>query len=221
MYITRWNRLWSALGAACVDEALLLSIIARYVEPHRKYHTLRHLEECLSRLDEARRIAARPEEIELALWFHDALYDVRRADNEERSAEWARASAAAAGLPAEVCDRVQRLVLVTRHDAEPESTDEAILADIDLSVLGASSQRFAEYETAIREEYDWVPRLVFDVKRRSILKGFLRRRSIFRTAHFANRFERQARENLARSVGCAHRENEFAAPVTLAKPPSR
>jgi predicted metal-dependent HD superfamily phosphohydrolase len=175
--------------------------MARYAESHRKYHTLRHLEECLSHLDEVQHLAVRPAEIELALWFHDAIYDVRRQDNEERSAEWARASAEAASLPAKVCDRVQRLVLVTRHNAAPESPDEAILVDIDLSILGASPQRFDEYETAIREEYNWVPGFVFDFKRRSILNGFYRRDSVFRTAHFAKRFERQARENLERSLG--------------------
>jgi predicted metal-dependent HD superfamily phosphohydrolase len=201
VYISRWNRLWLTLGAANADETLFCGIIAKYSEPHRKYHTLRHLEECLSHLDEVQHLAARPAEIELALWFHDAIYDVRRQDNEERSAEWARASAEAASLPAEVCDRVQDLVLATCHNAGPESGDEAILVDIDLSILGASPQRFEEYESAIREEYNWVPRLVFDIKRRSILNEFLRRSQVFSTVHFAKRFERLARENLERSLG--------------------
>lgn len=200
VFISRWNQLWSILGAARADETLFSNIIASYSEPHRKYHTLRHLEECLNHLDEVRCLAARPAEIELALWFHDAIYDVRRQDNEERSAEWVRASAEAASLPAGVCDRVQRLVLVTRHDAAPETMDEALLVDIDLSILGASPQCFDDYETAIREEYNWVPRLVFDFKRRWILSEFRRRDPLFRTAHFAKRFERQARDNLERSL---------------------
>jgi predicted metal-dependent HD superfamily phosphohydrolase len=201
VYISRWNRLWSTLGATHADEALFYNIVARYNEPHRKYHTLQHLAECLSHLDEVQQLAARPAEIELALWFHDSIYDVRRQDNEERSAEWAHASAEAASLPAEVCDRVRDLVLVTRHNAAPRSTDEAILVDIDLSILGAAPQRFVEYETAIREEYNWVPRFVFDFKRRSILKEFRRRDPIFCISHFAKRFEQQARENLERSLG--------------------
>jgi len=201
VYISRWNRLWSALGAAYADETLFRNITSKYNEPHRKYHTLRHLEECLSHLDEVQHLAVRPAEIELALWFHDAIYDVRRHDNEELSAEWARASAEAASLPAEVCDRVHDLVLVTRHNADPKSADEAILTDIDLSILGAAPQRFDEYETSIREEYNWVPRLVFDFKRRSILDGFRRRGPLFRTVHFAERFGLQARENLERSLG--------------------
>src|SRR5262249_34956983 len=114
VYISRWNQLWSTLGVAHADETLFAEIIATYNEPHRKYHTLRHLAECLSHLNQVQHLAARPAEIELTLWFHDAIYDVRRQDNEERSAEWARASAEAASLPREVCDRVQRLVLATR-----------------------------------------------------------------------------------------------------------
>lgn len=76
-------------------------------EPHRKYHTLRDLDECCEKLDEVRALAQHPAEVELALWFHDAIYDVKRRDNEKKSADWARASALAAGTAAEACNRVQ------------------------------------------------------------------------------------------------------------------
>jgi len=148
---------------------------SKYSESHRKYHTLRHLEECLSHLDEVRHLAVRPAEIELALWFHDAIYDVRRHDNEELSAEWARASAEPRRSRRRCATECMTSCWSLRHNTDPKSADEAILADIDLSILGAAPQRFDEYETSIREEYNWVPRLVFDFKRRSILDEFRRR----------------------------------------------
>ena len=56
---------------------------------HRAYHTLRHIEACLAwmrdaPLEDDDRIAA-----EFAIWFHDAVYDTRASDNEERSADLA------------------------------------------------------------------------------------------------------------------------------------
>ena len=88
--LDRWQTVWRELGAAKVDELLFHQLVACYSEPHRKYHTTRHLEECLSHLDRVRSEAERPGEVELALWFHDAIYDTLRKDNETRSAEWAR-----------------------------------------------------------------------------------------------------------------------------------
>jgi predicted metal-dependent HD superfamily phosphohydrolase len=199
--LRRWTQCWEALGAARVDEGLCRDVLARYSEPHRAYHTLQHLEECLARLDESRSLAERPAEIELALWFHDAIYDVRQHDNEERSADWARASSEAAGLPVDVCERVHQLVLITRHNATPSTADEALLVDIDLSILGADPQRYDEYDAAIRQEYAWVPLPVYTFKRRAILKGFLERERIFLTPTFHDRFEQQARSNLRRSLG--------------------
>jgi predicted metal-dependent HD superfamily phosphohydrolase len=176
-------------------------IVGRYSEKHRHYHTLRHLDECFDHLDGVRSLAVHPAEIELALWFHDAVYETRKQDNEALSAEWARSSARAAGLSAETCDRVHDLVRVTGSHSLPKTSDEALLIDIDLAILGATSERFEEYEQAIRDEYYWVPSAIFYAKRRSILRTFLERETIFNTRPFIERYERQARVNLARWLG--------------------
>src|SRR5262245_19497131 len=161
----QWRRMWAALGAPA-DEALLRVLIGKYTEPHRHYHTMQHLNECFEKLQDLRALAQRPAEIELALWFHDAIYDTKRKDNEEKSAHWAKSSVLAASLPAPVGDRVYKLVMVTRHNALPETTDEQVLVDVDLSILGASPERFDEYETQVRQEYSWVPGPLFRRERR-------------------------------------------------------
>jgi len=196
----RWPGLWKALGAAHADAELLERLLARYSEPHRKYHTVQHLEECFVQLDAARGLAEHPAEVELALWFHDAIYAPRRQDNEAKSADWARDSLAAAGLPAAAGERVHALVMATRHEAVPEGNDARLVVDVDLSILGAPAERFDEYELQIRGEYRWVPALLFNGKRGEILRQFLARRSIFGTALFRDRLERQARANLTRSL---------------------
>ena len=174
------------------DRALYEKLIASYSEPHRHYHTLQHLEECFARFDEIADLAAHPEAVELALWFHDAIYDTRRSDNEQRSADWARAST---GNP-----HVHALIMATRHDAVPEGADAQALVDVDLWILGAPAPRFDEYETQVRAEYGWVPGLIYRRKRREILEGFLARPTIYNTDRFIERYEPAARANLARSL---------------------
>ena len=192
--------MWRQLGAANPDPRLHGELIARYSEPHRRYHTVRHLDECFEKLDEIRSLARHPAEIELALWFHDAIYDVKRHDNEEKSADWARASATAAGVAADACERVYSLILSTRHQAAANGVDAEKLVDIDLSILGAVLVRFDEYERQVREEYSWVPDFLFRRERKAILKEFLARPRIFSTTHFRDRYEQQARSNIERSL---------------------
>lgn len=192
--------MWKELGAASPDPKLRGELIARYSEPHRKYHTLQHLDECFEKLDEIRTLAERPAEIELALWFHDAIYNVKRRDNEKKSADWARTSALAAGAPAETCNRVHALVMATRHKAVPQDRDAELLVDVDLSILGAALERFDEYERQVREEYAWVPDFLFRRERRAILKDFLARPRIYGSAHFHGRYEEQARSNIGHSL---------------------
>lgn len=195
----RWAELWRQLAGRPAP-ALYGELIAHYGEPRRKYHTARHLDECFEKFDEARELATHPAEVELALWFHDAIYDTRRQDNERKSADWARASAMQAGVTGEAAARVHALVMATRHDAVPSGADAELLVDVDLSILGAAPERFDEYERQIREEYAWVPAFVFRRKRAKILQGFLARPAIFSTALFRDRYEQRARANLKRSL---------------------
>jgi predicted metal-dependent HD superfamily phosphohydrolase len=197
--IERWRQVWKRFGVSAPNE-IFQDLIARYSEPHRKYHTMQHLDECFDKLQEIRAAAVHPNEIELALWFHDAIYDVKRQDNEERSADWARSTALATGLSISIAERVRALVMATRHDAMPNHVDEQILVDVDLSILGAKPDRFDEYERQVREEYHWIPDLLFEAKRRRVLTQFLERSKIFSTEQFLISYEAQARTNLQRSI---------------------
>lgn len=181
-------------------EDLFAQLVAAYQQPQRKYHTLAHLRECLARFEPVLELAPHPGEVELALWFHDAVYEVRGQDNELQSAEWARRSVLEAGASVESAERIHALVMVTRHDALPATADEQLLVDVDLSILGASPERFDEYERQVQAEYVWVPGWMFRSKRCAILEGFLARPFIFNTPHFRTVLETQARENLQRSI---------------------
>ena len=198
--IIRWRGTWTGLGLDRCDDQLFADVMRRYAEPHRSYHTTRHLEECFAKLDEGRAHAERFYEVELALWFHDAVYEVRNSDNEERSASWAQAAVSEAGIDHAIGSRVRDLILATRHDVMPSTNDAALLIDVDLAILGAPAERFDEYERQVREEYSWVPGFLFRRKRREILEGFLRRPAIYSTELFRGRYESAARANLTRSI---------------------
>lgn len=197
--LVSWRAAWQASGAA-PNDALHAELLASYAEPHRAYHTPLHLAECLALFDEFRALAERAAEVEIALWFHDAVYDVHRHDNEAASADWARAALLDAGAAGDVAGRVAALVLATRHSIAPATADEQLLVDIDLAILGAAPARFAEYEAQIRVEYGFVPQPVFDEKRGAILAGFLARPVLYGTAELRPRLEATARANLRAAI---------------------
>lgn len=202
MTLQRWFKAWQALGAeptpslAAVHERLL----AAYAEPQRHYHTGQHLAECFAQLDALAPLARSPAEVEVALWFHDAVYQPRKSDNEARSADWARETAQASGIAPDSADRIQALILATRHAALPQGPDQEVLVDVDLSILGANPARFDEYEEQVRAEYAWVPGFLYRRKRGEILEEFLARPAIYSTTPCRERLEPAARANLARSL---------------------
>lgn len=200
--IDRWRRTWTALG---LDEpaGVFDDLAARYAESQRAYHTLQHLGECFEVLDAS---AVEPHDrgaLELALWFHDAIYAPRRKDNERRSADLARAQLTT--VDGASLERVDRLIMATLHDADPnepgpDDPDAHLLVDVDLAILGSERARFDEYEVQVRREYRWVPSFAYRSARARVLRGFLERERIFTTAWFHDRFEERARRNLERSL---------------------
>ncbi len=198
--LERWQSAWRQLGASTASEELYHQLVACYSEPHRTYHTIQHLDECLTHFQSVCALADHPDEVELALWFHDAIYDTSKKDNEKRSAELARVSALAAGVSSEKTDRIYELIMATMHKAVPSSRDAEVLVDIDLSILGAEATRFDEYEVQVREEYSWVPESLYRAARSKVLEMFVSREWIYSTEPFRDKYEARARDNIARSL---------------------
>ncbi len=196
-----WARAWQGIGAGGDGEPVRAALVAAYAQPQRKYHSLQHLTECLEWFERVRELPRHAAEVEMALWFHDAVYDVKGSDNEQRSADWAAAELADAGVTPEVIGRVSALILATKHTAVPTEPDQQVLVDIDLAILGAAEPRFAEYGQQIRDEYAFVPEDLFKPRRRALLGAFLDRPRIYSTSHFHELQEERARVNLRRAVG--------------------
>ena len=196
----RWCSTWSSLGVPNCNQQLYAQLLEAYREPHRKYHNLQHLGECFQHLDTLRDQAQRPAEIELALWFHDAIYDTRRKGSEQKSADWARRETLAEGLDPSTAQRIHDLVMATLHTATADGTDTKIMIDADLGILGAETERFDEYEEQVRAEYKWVPSFLYRRERRKVLDSFVTRPTIYSTPTFRKDYEPQARANIARAL---------------------
>ena len=196
----RWLDLWSRLGAQGSGASIFAQLAAAYAEPQRAYHTAEHIRDCLAELDLRRGLAQYPDEVEAALWFHDAVYQPGASDNEEQSAELARTALSMGAVPREVADRTAALVLATKHASVPISPDEQLICDIDLSILGREPEIFDAFERRIRREYARVPEPIYRRERSAVLSGFLRRRSIYQTDQFRHRYEAAARANLQRLI---------------------
>ncbi len=195
----RWTQLWRMTTGQTPPLEYFWQLATMYSEPHRFYHNERHIADCLTEFDLARETATDSPAVELAIWFHDAIYEPHAADNEERSAQLAGDWIKQFGGKPAFADSVQGLVLATKTH-ESSNKDAALLLDVDLGILGRPPERFDEYEWQIREEYAWVELSVFNVKRAEILRQFLARDRIYQTEHFFQRWESQARLNLQASV---------------------
>jgi predicted metal-dependent HD superfamily phosphohydrolase len=194
----RWLQLWQKLNCEPplgVGEQLW----GLYTSPDRHYHNLTHIQECLKLLELMP--TPYPEAIELAIWFHDAVYNTRAADNEQQSANLATATIQQAGLSAELANKVHQLILATSHQHQAiDDHDTQLLIDIDLAILGSDPDTFKVYESNIRQEYVWVPLTTFQQKRAEILQEFLDRLAIYQTTAYWEMFEAPARRNLAKSI---------------------
>ncbi len=125
-------------------------LLARWSEPHRRYHDLSHLAHALVALAEVGG-TSRPER--LAIWFHDAVHTGRAGRDERDSAALAARLLATAGLaPAEISE-VERLVLVTiEHAPAPADAAGARVSDADLAILGAPPEQYRASVAALRAE---------------------------------------------------------------------
>ncbi len=185
-----------------ISGAVRDELIARYSEPHRRYHTMTHIEDCLAQVAASTDFSDQQRSLmDAAIWFHDAIYDATRSDNEAESAKLAAERLSVAGAEQTFIDEVSRLILLTAgHSVAPGDRIGARLVSIDLSILGATHQRYDDYAAAIRFEYGHVPEPLYRAGRAAILSRFLEGGHLFADPVWAERFEAPARANLTREI---------------------
>ncbi|MEM7112442.1 MAG: N-methyl-D-aspartate receptor NMDAR2C subunit [Chloroflexota bacterium] len=199
------ENLTSALGgigvkAQGVAAVLFQQLAAAHSQPDRHYHNQDHVAACLRLLQAHQSLASQPAEIAVAFWFHDAVYDAQRGDNEEESAAWAMRFLAEQNVAQSTIDRIEALILATKTHDTLVDDDQKLMIDIDLAILGQPPAVFAAYDAAIRREYAWVEEEKYRVGRTAVLTKFLQKEYIYQTEPFQRRYEAQARTNLARAI---------------------
>lgn len=193
-----WLELTAALGVGQSDAQQALADLARrYAEESRVYHTLEHAGRVVQHVTRLASHAANLETVQLAAWFHDAIYDPRATDNEERSAVYATGVLQQWEQPQSRIGDVRRLILLTKdHRPASNDGDGQVLVDADLAILGAPPTAYARYAAAIRREYSWVSDSDYASGRVTILERFLERPFIYFTPPMRREREQRARANL-------------------------
>ena len=195
----RFNKLWQRrLGSG--GESAFRRLEALYGEPHRHYHSPVHIEHCLRQFDSAAAGMPNADAVEMALWFHDAIYVVSgnpAPDNEQRSAELFLECAAEHGR-AQFRSDVYRLIMVTDHREPPSAPDECYIVDIDLSSFGLPWPEFLGNSHDLRAEQPAQPDEEYYQSQESFLRSLLDRPVFCFTEFFRARHEQTARDNIAR-----------------------
>jgi len=195
---SQWQNLCDHLQVS-PQKDIFDQITNHYSEPQRHYHTLNHINSCLQELEPIRASLNDPEAVETAIWFHDFVYDPGPNQNEEKSAQFAKDILQATGLSSEFTAKVSDLILSTKHISPSEESDTQYLNDIDMAILGQSSDIFDKFDQDIEKEFIifYSPEIYLN-GRIKFFDTMLNRENIFLTDHFKNKCQKQAQENIER-----------------------
>jgi predicted metal-dependent HD superfamily phosphohydrolase len=198
-----WRRLLTRHSAAPAIDATGAALLARWTEPHRRYHDLSHLRGVLEAVDqlvegaEAADVADDLDAVRLAAWYHDAVY-AGAPDDEENSARLAESDLTALGLDPAFVAEVARLVRLTvEHDPAEDDRNGQLLSDADLAVLGLPPQQYQTNTARVRAEYGHVAEADFRAGRARVIRALLAAPSLYRTERGRRLWEDAARANLS------------------------
>ncbi|MBP6682305.1 MAG: hypothetical protein KA159_03245, partial [Halioglobus sp.] len=189
-----WRR---CAGGQAPPEPVWEMLQRNYREPHRHYHTLNHLAQCLRELDLAGTEVVEMEATEIAIWFHDVIYHYGAKDNETLSAQAFR-ELAGPHMPAGFIDRVGEFIIATQHTGSARDSGEAFMVDIDLSGFGLPWEGYLADSNALREEAPDIEDSHYYTGKLRFLDGLLGWQRLFQTDYFRDRLEQKARENIKR-----------------------
>lgn len=202
----RFLDLWQRQGGTRSAAGAILAwstLETRYAESHRRYHNMSHLAHCLAQFDSVSCAPGEPDAVEMAIWFHDVIHEPGQPDNEARSAELFAALAAGAMVDHFIV-RVVGMIEATTHQAPPSDHAECLLCDIDLSSFGMPWAVYLADSVNLMHEFRGSREAYYQAQR-AFLDRLLERPRIFLTDVFHQRFETQARANIAAFIALLER----------------
>ena len=196
----RWLQLLLRLGIDDLNSVIYQQLMACYNQPQRAYHNQTHIAHCLAEFDRIKDTAEYTNWIEIAIWFHDAIYDPHESDNELRSADMAANFLRRKNVGESQLELVRELILATRHDQSPSIHAAEIIIDVDLAILGQGEEIYRQYANNIRREYSWVEDSQYITGRSKVLEQFLAKPRIYSTLFMFEKYETAARKNMEREL---------------------
>ncbi|MBN2693196.1 hypothetical protein JXR93_00915 [bacterium] len=181
-------------------DKIINEIIENYSQNWRFYHTLNHIYDIINIL---KPIESKFENWNRVLWitlYHDFIYIPKNSNNEELSAQIAFEKMINFGHSEIDSQFVKSAILATKTHKEVENSDIELFLDADLSILGKKKDIYIEYQQNIRKEYSFFSDKEYNIGRVSILKYFLNMKNIYKTPHFREILETQAKENISNEI---------------------
>ncbi|MFT5647112.1 MAG: putative metal-dependent HD superfamily phosphohydrolase [Aureispira sp.] len=168
-----------------------------YTDSNRHYHNLVHIFNLLNLVDTYKISIEQPLLFELAVWYHDAIYNAKAKDNELQSAILVQ-KLFSKYLDSRGLSYVNALIMSTEgHFPKLENQDTYLFLDFDLSILAAESSVYNLYSEAIWQEYKIAYiKVLYNMGRKKVLKNFLARDKIYFSPVFFAKYEAKARQNI-------------------------
>jgi predicted metal-dependent HD superfamily phosphohydrolase len=199
----RFYQLMDALHAKGDIDFEYNALKQSYSESHRIYHNMSHINSVLKEFDSLKPYATNPLALELAIWYHDLVYDPKSRDNEALSALYLFDLKSHNNIDNNIIMEAFDLVTATKHKGILTTIDSEIITDCDIAIFGKSKKEFDSYESKIRKEYGFYSDEEYSLGRIHVLEKFLDRsnkKTIYHTDLFIERYESSARRNLRRSI---------------------
>ncbi len=176
----------------------------------RHYHTWAHIEAMLMLSTRIRPMLTNPSAVELAIYYHDVIYDPHSNSNERDSIKKMQDDLSGKVHADLIQDAAVLIEATIKHKISGEISSElksdcAYFLDLDLSILGEEEAAYDAYAQAIRQEYHFVPSPLYEKERTKILNGFLARPNLYFSDMFYREREQRARTNIEREIVQLHK----------------
>lgn len=186
-----------------LQEMSMLSTL--YTQPHRHYHNLNHINECLVELENFhskdftygdRRIVTR------AIWYHDAVYNPYSKNNEVESAMliqpnyWMDNNEVRNAILATAKHMTTQVIKDKEGKEHPLPLATQVMLDIDLAGFGKPTQECLANGANIRKEYYKTNDREFAEGRLKFLRAIMQRESLYYTDLFKEKYHEQSQKNL-------------------------
>jgi predicted metal-dependent HD superfamily phosphohydrolase len=172
-------------------------LIDAYNEKQRVYHTQQHIEDCLTLFDEIKDQLQNADSVELAIWFHDAIYQINSRENEELSADLFMNMSEEILIPTTRHQVYQHIIATLHNGSEMLEHDSRYMVDIDLSSFGLPWDKFIQNSLEVRQEMSHIPDEIFYPKQCAFQQSLLKHGRFYQTDYFFKNYEQRALNNIA------------------------